>query len=292
LILVSSLDKSNRDKNEKVQKLVFWILPVLSNFVCCSVYGIALGKDFVPMAPLALMGILFICLGNYMPKTRMNATIGIKISTTYSSEANWNATHRLAGKLWVAGGILLALCWWLPNLWAVITMFTVIALMIVIPLIYSYRFYKKEQAEGKELKKAGQHMDPKSRKISMAAMAVLLVLVSVLLFTGDIRYDFREDHLVVEADMYNDYRLSYERIDNVEYREEKVPGLRVGGFGSFRLLMGWFENKEFGTYTRYTYYNPDACVVITSGSSTIVLSGETAAETQTLYETLLEKSNN
>ena len=66
LVLISTLDKSNQDKNEKIQKLVFWIIPVLSNFLCCMVYAIALGKDFAPMSSIALIGILFIFLGNYI----------------------------------------------------------------------------------------------------------------------------------------------------------------------------------------------------------------------------------
>ena len=64
----------------------------------------------------------------------------------------------------------------------------------------------------------------------------------------------------------------------------------MGGYGSFRLLMGFFENEEFGTYTRYTYFKPEACVVITSGEKKIVLSGETYEETETLYLNLLDRT--
>ena len=48
-----------------------------------------------------------------------------------------------------------------------------------------------------------------------------------------------------------------------------------------------FENEEFGTYLRYTYYKPEACIVVTSGDKKIVLSDETYAETKALYEKLL-----
>ena len=91
----------------------------------------------------------------------------------------------------------------------------------------------------------------------------------------------------MESNMYTDYVLRYEKIDSVEFREGNVPGLRVGGYGSFRLLMGFFENEEFGTYTRYTYYKPEACVVVTTGGKTVVLSGKTYEETQQLYQNLL-----
>jgi hypothetical protein len=54
--------------------------------------------------------------------------------------------------------------------------------------------------------------------------------------------------------------------------------------------MGFFENEEFGTYTRYTYFKPEACVVITSGEKKIVLSGATYEETETLYLNLLDRT--
>ena len=189
LILVSSLDKSNRDKNEKVQKLVFWILPVLSNFVCCTVYGIALGKDFVPMSSLALMGILFICLGNYMPKTRMNATIGIKISWTYSSEENWNATHRFAGRVWVIGGIAMLFSMLLPLKHGVTVMLLSIAVLVVAPMVYSYRYYRMQKAQGVELN-VPPVLYKKGSKVSKVVIPLILAAVAVLMFSGKVEISY------------------------------------------------------------------------------------------------------
>ena len=76
----------------------------------------------------------------------------------------------------------------------------------------------------------------------------------------------------------------------MEYRDGNVNGSRVFGVGSFRLLLGSFENQEFGNYTRYTYYNPEACVVLQVNGNTLVLSGKDAAETREIYETLLQKT--
>ena len=71
-----------------------------------------------------------------------------------------------------------------------------------------------------------------------------------------------------------------------------MPGLRSLGFATARLLLGAFENDEFGSYTRYTYTNPDACVVVRSGENVLVLSGKTAEETQAIYENLLVLTSN
>lgn len=287
-VLFTALDKGNRNRNQKIQEIVLWTIPILSNLSILGIYALALGWEFSPVAwTLIPMGLLFAVIGNYMPKTRMNSTIGIKVYWTYTSEDNWNATHRFAGKLWVIGGIAMALCGLLPHKWAITAMLALILPLVIVPILYSWHFYRKELAAGKELNSPLRNK--KLSRFSILALILIIVLVLVVLFFGDITYDFREDHLLIDSNMYSGYLLSYDTIDHIEYREGNVPGLRVGGFGSFRLLMGWFENEEFGTYVRYTYYDPDGCIVLTSKNQAIVLSCKTAEETHSLYEQLLQR---
>lgn len=289
-ILATSFDKGNKNRNQKMQSIVLWAIPLIGNLSICGIYALALGWEFSPVAwTMIPMGLLFAVIGNYLPKTRMNYTMGIKVRWAYTSEENWNATHRFAGKIWVIGGIGIALCGLLPHLWAVTIMLVGILILVILPILYSWRYYKKELAEGKQLNLRCKGMSKGSRKVTVIAAILLTVLLCVILFCGKIDFVYREDSLFVDTNMYTDYILRYEKIDSVEYREGNVPGLRVGGFGSFRLLMGFFENEEFGTYTRYTYYNPEACVVIGTQGRHVVLSGETAEETRALYQTLLEK---
>ena len=58
------------------------------------------------------------------------------------------------------------------------------------------------------------------------------------------------------------------------------------GFSSAKLLLGTFENEEFGRYTRYTYTNPESCIVLTSGEQVLVFSGKDAQETENIYSYL------
>ena len=288
-ILATALDKGNKNRNRKLQSIVLWTIPLVGNLSCCGMYALALGWKFSPVAwTMVPMGILFAIIGNYLPKTRMNSTIGIKIYWTYTSEENWNATHRYAGKIWMIGGILIALCALLPHRLAISVMMIGFLALVILPIRFSYRFYKQEQAAGKELNTHWKTMDKKAKIITMVLFALTTVFLCVVLFCGNITYSFREEYLFIDTDMYTDYVLRYDTIDDLEFREGNVSGLRVGGYGSFRLLMGFFENEEFGTYTRYTYCKPEACVVITSGEKKIVLSGKTYEETQDLYQRLLE----
>ena len=291
-ITLTAVDPGNKNRNRKPLTMVLWILPLMSNLTCGILYALLLGVDFSPVSWMtAAFGVMFAVIGNYMPKTKMNSTMGIKVSWAYSSEENWNATHRFAGRVWVIGGLLMLFGVVLPEGAAVALMFVMIVALCVLPLWYSWRFYKREKAEGKNVTARYSPVDKKILKGSMVFLAVLLAFVVVILFTGDLEYSFGEDAMTIRADWYSDLTVKYESVDSIEYRDGKIPGLRVGGFGSFRLLMGFFKNDEFGTYTRYTYYDPEACVVLTTGSRTIVLSGENGVETTALYERLLEKTS-
>ena len=142
---VTSRDPKNKDGNTKVKDLVLFITPMVSIMVSGMMYMTALGMSLrVEMIMMIFLGLLFIVLGNYMPKCRQNYTIGIKISWTLNSEENWNATHRFAGKLWMIGGALIMLLCFLPSTYAFIAFFAVAMAITTAPIIYSYNFYKKE----------------------------------------------------------------------------------------------------------------------------------------------------
>ena len=144
-VLVTSKDPKNKDKNQKAQSLVLFIIPILSLLVNGIMYMTALGMPLrVEMIMPVFFGLLFIVLGNYMPKCRQNYTIGIKISWTLNSEENWNATHRFAGKLWMIGGALIMLGVFLPTTYIFIAFFAITLVMVIVPVIYSYNFHKKE----------------------------------------------------------------------------------------------------------------------------------------------------
>ena len=143
-IFFTALDKGNKNRNQKMQTIVLWVIPVLSNLCSCGIYALALGWKFSPIAwTMIPMGLLFAVIGNYMPKTRMNSTMGIKIYWTYTSEENWNATHRFAGKVWVAGSILLLVCAFLPVAGTIWIAFCIMLVLVVLPTLYSYLYSRK-----------------------------------------------------------------------------------------------------------------------------------------------------
>ena len=140
-MLVTSTDPKKQNHPEKVKLLVFWLIPIITVFISALMYVSALGvsvrvKTLMPI----LLGLVFVAIGNYMPKCKQNYTIGIKIPWTLASEENWNRTHRLAGWVWVGGGVLMLLSGFLGIFW--LTLVPVI-IMVAVPLIYSYILHKK-----------------------------------------------------------------------------------------------------------------------------------------------------
>lgn len=62
-------------------------------------------REFVRFV-IAGTGILFIVMGNYLPKTRQNWFLGIRTPWTLSSEYTWEKTHRLGGRLFLLVGFI------------------------------------------------------------------------------------------------------------------------------------------------------------------------------------------
>lgn len=140
-------DPKNENQNNKVVGLVLWICPVVSLFSNALVYAAAFGKELdAYFITCILIGVLFVVTGNYLPKCRWNSTIGIKVKWALQSEQNWNATHRLAGKAWVVGGILVIFSALLPESIAMYALMAFLTLLALLPTGYSYYYYKtKEQ---------------------------------------------------------------------------------------------------------------------------------------------------
>lgn len=115
------------------------------------------------------------------------------------------------------------------------------------------------------------------------------VIVVILLFTGNITYEYRDRAFSIKASYWADKEIAYEDITQISYTDKNVDGKRVGGFGSFRLQMGNFKNEEYGKYKRYTYTQCDVAVILSTGEDIFVLSGENQEETQALYRKLADE---
>jgi len=204
-VFFTTLDSKNKEQNNKVFSLVIWIIPIISLFANGIVYAVSFGKEFSPqLITILLMGLTFIVIGNYMPKCKQNYTIGIRVKWTLENEENWNVTHRICGKIWVIGGLVLLACMFLPNFLMYWVVFSIILILVIIPIIYSYCYYKKQVREGKE------DMTPfpksKTNKIIIIVSLVVFVLISIFivfwLFSGDIDVKYNVRSYLLQTTLY------------------------------------------------------------------------------------------
>jgi len=92
---------------------------------------------------LPFLGVVFSIMGWYMPKLHQNYFAGFKLPWTLENVDNWNETHKLAGKVWLYGGIVQAIgTLVLPSVPAFIVFIASIAIMVIIPSVFSYRMFK------------------------------------------------------------------------------------------------------------------------------------------------------
>ena len=140
-VFATGSDPKKTAHSDKMIHLVLWLVPVLNTVLSLITYATALGQVvLVDVVMPAFVGLLFVIIGNYLPKCKQNYTIGIKIPWTLNSEENWNRTHRFAGWLWVACGLGIMATSFLGGFEF---FFGIALIMVLAPVIYSYILHRK-----------------------------------------------------------------------------------------------------------------------------------------------------
>ncbi|MGN0711878.1 MAG: SdpI family protein [Anaerovoracaceae bacterium] len=140
-LLVCRAAKFTKKENEKLQWIFIYIIPVVTVVVMGIMYGYALDNTVnVGSIVITLVGILFVIIGNFMPKIRPNHVMGIRIPSTYKSEENWYRTHRMGGFVWVACGIIMVAAGFFKAYYAAAAC---ILAAVIIPVIYSVSYKEK-----------------------------------------------------------------------------------------------------------------------------------------------------
>ena len=294
-VIVTFLTNRKREQSDKVYTLLFFIMPMISIFVSALIYATAFNFDLhLGSLVCILFGVMFAVMGNYMPKVTRNRTMGIKIKWTLASDENWAATHRVAGRVWFFGGFVVMLGAFLPTNAMMIASLPAILLLVLIPTVYSYIFYKKQLVRGEidETKTLVTKKDKIIGIVCTAVVTVLLIGVGILMFTGNVEYSLGDDALTVEATYYESSTVKYADIDSVELCEDLDIGARQMGFASAKLSLGIFKSDALGTYTLYSHSGADAHVVIKSGDKTLVIGLENEDEARLLCKALEQRVGN
>ena len=145
MAMIIAADPCKKNISSKVYGINIWILPSLSLALTVVIYVYNLGIHFNISLFLGIfLGITYIILGNYMPKTRQNYTIGCLLPWTYANEENWNKTNRLAGVINIIIGILVIINAAMGMFDIFYSLLMAVIIGYLIPLGYSYFLHVKK----------------------------------------------------------------------------------------------------------------------------------------------------
>ena len=291
VLLIVFSDRRNREnQSRQAVGMIFWVMP----FVSLLMGGVAVMIEQGVSSAGALsslmalgFGLMFLLLGNYMPKLRQNSFMGIRVKWTLENEANWNATHRFGGKVWVAGGFACLAGALLPVQAMGVVFPAVLLVIVALPIAYSYHYDKVQPAAERT---ARPPVPPAQRWAARLIAAGVAVFAVWTLLMGSAEVQYGESSFTIAASGWDDLTVAYSDIAAVEYLPaEAVPdgGVRTYGLGNLRVGFGHFSNDAYGPYIRYTYHSCGDCVRLTTASGrTILLNGPDQAATRAIYETL------
>jgi len=133
------------DNKDRLQRMGFAVAVFIIALTCFIIYSTSKGNMRMSMRYIfAGVGLLLCLMGNYMHTIKPNYFAGLRLPWTLNNEDNWRRTHLLAGKVWFIGGLVIAiLCLIVPDTAAIILFFIATIILILVPVIYSYRLYRK-----------------------------------------------------------------------------------------------------------------------------------------------------
>lgn len=144
--IISVRYKNNPHRYAKILTIISNVLVLF--FALIHTYSVLLAAEIIYTSfniIFILMGLMFVVLGNYLPKFPSSYFIGIRTPWTLSSEIVWRKTHKLAGLSFIFAGILMII---IPMLFgknsnAISLLMIVFFLLVFLPVIYSFILYKK-----------------------------------------------------------------------------------------------------------------------------------------------------
>ncbi|MEZ4703392.1 MAG: SdpI family protein [Rhodothermales bacterium] len=135
--------KRQTDANQKAIRAFRFIFPLLMTSIfgvlCLNWLGYAIDMG---QTIFVLIAALFLVIGNFLGAIKPNYFIGIRTPWTLESADIWRKTHRMAGKLWVFGSLVMIAIWFFVPSTAYPTVFIVgVVILTLVPVGYSFYLY-------------------------------------------------------------------------------------------------------------------------------------------------------
>jgi uncharacterized membrane protein len=137
--------RANLERSGQAYGAIWIVIVALIGAIHALAVAVALGAELdVTRLILIGVGVLFLVIGNYLPKVRPNYLVGIRTPWTLASDLSWVRTHRVGGRLFVAEGFVLiglGLLGARPEMLAVAIVGAIVIELAVV-FVYSYQVWK------------------------------------------------------------------------------------------------------------------------------------------------------
>lgn len=152
-LIVKNANKIDPKKNAQspvlLQKIAYTVVVFISAILLVIIQSAKTGSMQSNHLLMPLIGLLFAVLGNFMHSIKPNYFIGMRLPWTLEDPENWRKTHQIGSKLWMIGGILIAVSTpFMQMADGFIIGLLILAVMVIYPIVYSYRLFKQSKTNG------------------------------------------------------------------------------------------------------------------------------------------------
>lgn len=144
--------REHYERFEETFNLLINVMVLYMAVIHGLVFAYALGWEVdVSRAMVAMIGVTFVAIGNFLPRLRSNWWMGIRTPWTLESERVWRETHRLGGWTFVLGGGIAVLSMFMPPEVRFAVAMAGLAGAALIPVVWSYVLWRRHGPEGTEV---------------------------------------------------------------------------------------------------------------------------------------------
>ena len=151
MLILPIISVRYKESSERSSRMV----PIITNiiiffFAVIHIYTLLLGAELLLSNGSFLyysLGLMFILMGNILPKMPSSFFIGIRTPWTLSSEYIWRKTHKVGGVCFVLSGLIMIFssAIWGNNSTALTIMFILFMTFVLYSVLYSFLLYKKDE---------------------------------------------------------------------------------------------------------------------------------------------------
>ena len=145
VIYLFALKVSKQKFSPKVEAIMSWMIPVLSVVLGSFMLLKPIGFDIDVFCIVGfVLSILFIVIGNYLPKTEPNSVVGTRAPWINKNPEVWNKTQRVSGIVLVLIGLINLFTCFFPfgKYVFVATVFPGIIFVLIYSLVISKKINK------------------------------------------------------------------------------------------------------------------------------------------------------